>query len=410
MALFGIKNHWWVLISFVLAIPLGYFFGEELQFFEYIGTAFINLLKMIIVPLVTFSIINAIGRFEKSADLRRLGLKTMLFYMSTSLLAIVLGLTLINIIQPGVGVNLPMTDQEKYKLSIDGPRSLVDLLLKIIPENPIKALAEMKMLNVIFFSILFGAALSQLKGEIRTTFLNFSEAVYEIMIIITGWVIKLVPIGIFGLIIKAFNQAEVELFDAVVKYLLTVGAGLLIHLFITQPLILYIFTRKNPYQHFRRMSEAIVTVLATASSLATMPVTMKCVEEKAGVPRRITNFVIPLGATVNMDGGALFECAGALFVAQVLGFDLTLTQQLMVVFTALLASIGAAGVPSGGIVVIFIVLESIGIRGATSDFIVGIMLAVDRPLDLIRGVVNIFGDSIGAVVIHETEKKKIIEY
>ncbi len=404
MNLLKIKNHWWILIAFLTAIPLGIFWGEHLRLFEYVGTAFINLLKMVIVPLVTFSIINSLARFEKSKDLQRIGLKTIAFYLSTSLIAILLGLTLFNTIQPGLGVELPVSDEEKYSLSVEGPKNILDLLVRIIPENPMAAFAEMNMLNVIFFSILFGIALTRLKPKLREQFMGFSESVYETMIVITGWIIKLVPIGVFGLIIKAINNTDIAFFKSVLFYILTVAAGLLIHLLIIQPLILYLFTKQNPYVHFRRMSAAIVTVLATASSLATMPVTMKCVEENAKVPKQITNFVIPLGATVNMDGGALFECVGALFVAQVMGFELSFSQQFIAVFTALLASIGAAGVPSGGIVVIFIVIEAIGLSGPTADFIVGIMLAVDRPLDLIRGVVNIFGDSIGAVVIHKSEQ------
>lgn len=406
MSLFKIANHWWILIAFVTAIPLGIFFGEYLRFFEYIGTAFINLLKMVIVPLVTFSIINSLARFERARDLRRIGLKTIAFYMSTSLIAILLGLFLFNTIRPGQHVELPISPEEQETMSVGGPRNILDLLVRIIPENPIAALAEMNMLNVIFFSVLFGIALTRLRPGLRDQFLGFSESVYEVMIVMTGWIIKLVPLGVFGLIIKAINNTDAAFFRSVLLYLATVAAGLLIHLLLIQPLILYLFTRTNPYVHFRRMSSAIVTVLATASSLATMPVTMKCVEQNAKVPKRITNFVIPLGATINMDGGALFECVGALFVAQVMGFELTFFQQFIAVFTALLASIGAAGVPSGGIVVIFIVIEAIGLSGPTADFIVGIMLAVDRPLDLIRGVVNIFGDSIGAVVIHSTEPER----
>ncbi len=392
-----------VLLAFVIAIPAGIYFGEYLTWAEYLGTAFVNLLKMIIVPLVTFSLINAVARFERTDELRRIGAKTFLFYMGTSLVAISLGLTLVNTIQPGVGVDLPVSEEEQYTLQLDRPQNLLDLLVRIIPANPVQALAEMNMLNIIFFSLLFGMALTQIPGKLRESFLDLSQAIYGAILVITRWIIRLIPLGIFGLVIKAINQADLTFFQSVLWYLVTVGAGLLIHLFLLQPLIYFLFTRENPYVHMQRMSEAFVTVLATASSLATMPVTMKCVREKAGVPESITNFVIPMGATINMDGGALFECAGALFVAQVLGIDLTIGQQLLVVFTALLASIGAAGVPSGGIVVIFIVLESVGLKGPTVDFIVGIMLAVDRPLDLIRGVVNIFGDSIGAVVIHRTE-------
>ncbi len=394
-----------IVLAFVVGIPLGIFFGEELAFMEYLGTIFINLLKMIIVPLVTFSLILSVARFEDSNELKRLGGKTALYYMMTSFLAIITGLTLFNLIGPGEGIDvesLPV-DLTQAGAELTPPQSIWDVLVSIVPENPIQALAEMRMLNVIFFSLIFGIALSKIEPKYRDHFLNYSEAIYQTMIVITSWIIKLAPIGILGLLIKAINDTDVGFMQSVLYYILTVAAGLLIHLFIVQPLVLFLFTKENPYSHFRRMSDAILTVLATASSLATIPVTMRCVEEKAGVSPKISRFIIPLGATVNMDGSALFECAGALFVAQILGVDLNLTQQIVVVMTALLASIGAAGIPSGGIVVIFIVTDAVGLSGSTTDFIIGIMLAVDRPLDLIRGVVNIFGDSIGAVVVDRSE-------
>ena len=405
MKRFGINHHWLILISFLVAIPTGLFFGKQLQFLEYIGTAFIQLLKMVIVPLVTFSIINALARFEQTKELRRIGWKTLGYFMISSLAAILVGLLLFNIINPGLNVDLPVGSAEGLSLQINRPESLLDILVNIIPANPIKALAEMNMLSIIFFSTLFGIALTKINPKMREQFLGFSESVYEVMIVITNWVIALIPIGIFGLIIKAINQTDISFFKSVFWYIITLGFGLLLLFFVIQPLFLFLFTRKNPILHCRQMGDAIITALATSSSLATLPVTMKCVEQNAGVPKKITNFVVPLGATINMDASAMFEAIAALFIAQVLGFELGFAQQFIVMMTALLASIGAAGVPSAGIVVIFIVIEAIGIKGSAADFIIGVILAVDRPLDIMRTVINIYGDTIAAVVVWESEKE-----
>lgn len=405
MKRFGINHHWLILISFLVAIPTGLFFGKQLQFLEYIGTAFIQLLKMVIVPLVTFSIINALARFEQTKELRRIGWKTLGYFMISSLAAILVGLLLFNIINPGLNVDLPVGSAEGLSLQINRPESLLDILVNIIPANPIKALAEMNMLSIIFFSTLFGIALTKINPKMREQFLGFSESVYEVMIVITNWVIALIPIGIFGLIIKAINQTDISFFKSVFWYIITLGFGLLLLFFVIQPLFLFLFTRKNPILHCRQMGDAIITALATSSSLATLPVTMKCVEQNAGVPKKITNFVVPLGATINMDASAMFEAIAALFIAQVLGFELGFATQFIVMMTALLASIGAAGVPSAGIVVIFIVIEAIGIKGSAADFIIGVILAVDRPLDIMRTVINIYGDTIAAVVVWESEKE-----
>lgn len=400
----GLNHNWLILLSFLIAIPTGLLFGEHLTFLEHIGTAFIRLLKMIIVPLVTFSIINALARFEQSAELRRIGWKTLGYFMISSLAAIMVGLVVFNFINPGLNVELPVGSGAELSLQVNRPEGLLDILVNIIPANPIQALAEMNMLSIIFFAILFGIALTKVSPQMKENFLGFSESIYDVMIVITNWVIALIPIGIFGLVIKAINQTDVSFFKSVFWYIITLGSALLIIFFVVQPLFLYLFTRKSPVLHLRQMGEAVITALATSSSLATMPVSMKCVEQNAKVPKKITNFIIPLGATINMDASAAFEAIGALFIAQVLGFELGLSQQFIVVMTALLASIGAAGVPSAGIVVIFIVIEAIGIKGSAADFIIGVILAVDRPLDIMRTAINIYGDTIAAVVVSESEK------
>jgi Na+/H+-dicarboxylate symporter len=211
------------------------------------------------------------------------------------------------------------------------------------------------------------------------------------------------PLGVFGLITRVVAQSGLESFKALGLYMMTIALGLSVHLFITLPLLLKLLGRINPRIHFRNMAEPLALAFSTSSSAATLPVTLRTVEEDVGVSNRVSSFVLPMGATVNMDGTALYECAGVLFIAQVLGADLGLFQQLMVVLTALLASIGAAAVPSAGLVIIFIVLEAVNLRGPEVNLIVGAMLAVDRPLDMFRTAVNVFSDSCGAAIIARSE-------
>ena len=400
--------HWQVLIAMGLGIIFAAVLGESSGFVEPIGKAFVSLLKMVIVPLIPVSIIGGVVSIGSGQNLTRLGGKTLLFYASTSFIACSIGLLMVNLLKPGVGLDMSALGADvlqKPQASGEQAEGLGAILEKIIPENPVAAAANMDMLGLIFFSIAFGVALSMVAEEHRKQVQPFLEGFCEVMLKLTLMIVKLAPIGVFCLVVAAVNKTDAQFLGAVGRYIAAVALGLAIHLFVVLPTIYFIFTRRNPVQHFVAMKEALATMLATASSLATLPVTMRCVEENAKVPKKISSFVLPLGATVNMDGTALFECIGAIFIAQVVGgVELTMAQQITVVGTALLASVGAAGLPSAGLIVIFMVLEAIGIQAdATVGIIVGTMLAIDRPLDLLRGMTNIFSDSIGAVVLAKTE-------
>jgi len=272
-----------------------------------------------------------------------------------------------------------------------------------VPVNVVQAAAEADMLAVIFFSIVLGLSISFIGEGHRKQLLSFFDAGFEAMMKLTGGVILFAPIGVFGLITRLVGSTGFDSFRALGLYALTLTVGLSLHLFVTLPLLLLLLGRIKPSIHFRNMIEPLVMAFSTSSSGATLPVTLRTVETKVGVSNRISSFVLPMGATVNMDGTALYECAGALFIAQVMGVDLSLWQQIIVVITALLASVGAAAVPSAGLVVIFIVLEAIGLRGPQVELIVGAMLAIDRPLDMYRTSVNIFSDSCGAAIIARSE-------
>jgi Na+/H+-dicarboxylate symporter len=223
------------------------------------------------------------------------------------------------------------------------------------------------------------------------------------MMNITGIIIKFAPLGVTGLITKVVSISGFAIFAAVGKYMLTIASGLTIHILIVLPLLFYLLTGIHPKRHYRAMASALGTAFATSSSNATLPVTMRCIEQNAGVSNKVSSFVLPMGATINMDGTALYECAGVLFISQVLGIELGIAGQFTIVITALLASVGAAGIPSAGLVMIFIVTQAVGFQDADVAVIIGTMLAVDRPLDMMRTMVNIFSDSVGAAVIASSE-------
>jgi Na+/H+-dicarboxylate symporter len=309
---------------------------------------------------------------------------------------------MVNLIRPGVGANLTGTDQQALP-ELSTPESPIQLLLDIVPQNVVQAAATADMLALIFFCIVFGAALSTLPDKSRRPLVEFFDALFHVMMTLTSGIIKFLPIGVFALITRMIGTTGFDAFRPLAMYALTIFSGVTIHFFVSLPILLILLGRISPRIHFANMREPLLIAFSTSSSGATLPVTMNVVEEKVGVSNKIASFVLPMGATINMDGTAVFECAGALFIAQAMGFDLTIMQQGIVVLTALLASIGAAAVPSAGLVVIFIVLGAIGLEGPGVDVIVGSMLAIDRPLDMYRTAANVFSDSCGAAIIARSE-------
>ncbi len=401
-----LKLHWKIFIGMALGALLAFVSPEAAMKVAPLGDIFMRLLKMVIVPLIFTSITAGVAGIGDSRNLGRLGAKTFGYYIVTSTLAIVVGLTLVNIIQPGVGLVVAQ-EQVINPADLDQPGSVVDILMRIIPINPVQAAASGDILGVIFFAIFFGFALTRLPTAQAKPVLSFFQSAFEAMMQVTHAVISLAPIGVFGLISRAVVSMGGELFQAVGLYMITIAAGLSIHFLVVLPLLFFLLTRRNPLDHYRAMAAVMAMAFSASSSSATLPLTLDAVEKKAGVSNKISSFVLPMGATVNMDGTALYECAGVLFIAQALGIDLSFSQQLVVVMTALLASIGAAGVPSAGLVMIFIVLEAVGITTPAAYALVGVMLAVDRPLDMYRTVVNVMSDSIGAVVIAHTEGEQL---
>ena len=409
-----LQLHWQIIICMILGTILGTYYNQidfinnqSYTLIVLLGDIFVRLLKMIIVPLIFTSIIIGISSIKDQSKIGRLGLKTFIYYMCTSLFAILIGLTLANVIQPGVGA-VTIDQVGAYDTSkLSTSNSILDILKRMIPTNPIGALAKGDILGVIFFALFFGVMMNFSPSDSRSTIKKIIKSIYDIILKMTQVIIKCAPIGVLGLMTKTVSNTGLSIFKELGMYALTIGLGLSIHLFIVLPLIIFVFIRVNPIIHFKAMATAMVTAFSTSSSSATLPVTMKCVNENVKASNETTSFVLPMGATINMDGTALYECAGVLFIAQALGIQLDASQQFIVVITALLASVGAAGIPSAGLVMLFIVTDAVGLKSDAVALWVGSMLAIDRPLDMFRTMVNITSDSVGAAVIAKSEGEKL---
>ncbi len=398
-----IKLHWQILIALVLGVLFGLYFADYVYYISWMGDLFLRGLRMVIVPLILTSIISGVANIGNAENLGRLGLKTMGYYVMTSIIAILTGLFFVNVLKPGVGADLGFL-QEVEGIA-DSSRSLGETLLNIIPTNIFDAFSTGSMLSVIFFSILFGFFITKIKDKPRKTMTDFFNASFDVMMKITMFIIKFTPYGVFGIVaLQVSNSPD---FGALVQrmgiYMLTVILALFVHFVISLPLLTRFLGRVNPLKHFRAVSTPLLTAFSTSSSSATLPLTMTAVEKNDGVSNKITSFTLPLGATINMDGTALYECVAAIFIAQAYGVDLTFFQQIIVVITALLASIGAAGIPMAGMVMITVILTAVGLPLEG----IGLILAVDRILDMFRTATNVWSDSCGAVIIAKSEGEQL---
>ena len=411
MGIYLKQLHWQIFISMILGIIIGSGIDSDSSVYTFmitLGIIFVSLLKMITIPLIFTSILTGITNISNFGQLGRIGLKTISYYLMTSLFAIIIGLALTNILKPGYTYSLDPETVTMYDYTnLNTPDSPLDIFIRMVPTNPIASAANGDMLSIIFFTILLGIAITQLPNEHKTKLTSFFEAFFQAIMKLTQMIIKISPIGVFGLIVKTTATSDIDLFYSIWKYMLTITLGLSIHIFIILPMLFFFITHINPLKHFKAMSAAMATAFSTSSSSSTLPVTIKCVREKVKASDKVSGFVLPMGATINMDGTALYECAGVIFISQILGVDLTVTQQLIIVVTALLASIGAAGIPSAGLVMIFIVTQAVGFNDEQVALIIGAMLAVDRPLDMFRTMVNVTSDSIGAAIIAHSEGEKL---
>ncbi|MFN8206395.1 MAG: dicarboxylate/amino acid:cation symporter [Bacteroidales bacterium] len=394
--------HWQILAALILGVLYGIFFKENYEWVSWMGDIFLRALKMVVVPLILFSIIYGVASIGSGDNLGRIGLKTMAFYIGTTILAILTGLLLMNLFSPGVGAQLTIDQSTAGKFNQS--TSIRDILINIVPDNIFQAFANSNTLQVILFAILFGVFIGKIREESKKSMLAFFEAGSEVMMRITMFVIAFAPLGIFGIVSKQVAQQSdlVELLSRLGAYFGVVLLGLFIQSGISLPFILSLF-RVNPIRHYKAISQVLITAFSTSSSNATLPLTMSTVEQNCGVSRKICSFTLPLGATINMNGTALYEIAAALFIAQVYAIHLTLGQQCIMVLTALLAAVGAAGIPMAGLVTMTIVLSSAGLPLEG----VALVLPIDRPLDMFRTLVNVLGDTCGAVVVAKTEGEEV---
>lgn len=404
---FSIPLHFQILVALIAGGFFGYLFPNATIYTNWAGDMFLRALNMIIVPLIFCSITTGVASVGSSGNLGRLGLKTIGFYVFSTLAAIITGLVLVSAIKPGVGAELgfaaPVDD-----ISVASD-SFGQTLIKIIPSNIFEAMMKGEMLSIIFFAILFGFFITRIKENARETLMAVINAVLDVIMEITMFIIKFTPIGIFSITGKVIAQQILsgndvgEVIARLGLYFLTVLAGLLIHGMLTLPLSVKLIGRANPIKHMKNMMTPLLTAFSTSSSSATLPLTMEAVEKKNGVSNKIASFTLPLGATINMNGTALYECVAAMFIAQAYGIDLSIGQQVIVVFTALLAAIGSAGIPMAGLVMMAIVLKAVGLPLEG----LGLVLAVDRILDMFRTTINVYGDTCAAVIIAKSEGEEL---
>lgn len=404
-SIFPKQLHWLILLALVLALAVGGLLPAEhdaVAVLAFIGTLFLNALKMLVVPLILAAIIAGAANLN-GPSLGQLGLKTMAYYLTTTFFAVMVGLVVVNTFTPGLIDGQPAAEQlglaestEEVMSNVEGRSGdIVDIFLRMLPPNIVAAAAEGQMLGLIVFGLLFGFATTRLTSELGEAQRRFWNSSYEAMIVITNWVMRFAPIGVFALVAKVVAQTGWESIQTVGLFFLTVLGALALHFLVTLPLLLRFVGRVSPIRQYQAMAPALLTAFSTSSSSSTLPVTLDCVQRRAGVSKQTSSFVLPLGATINMDGTALYECAVVLFIAQAYGLDLSLAQQALVVITALVTSIGVAGIPSASLVAIAVILGAVGLPLEG----IGLILVVDRILDMCRTAVNVFSDACGAVVI-----------
>jgi Na+/H+-dicarboxylate symporter len=411
------KLHWQIAIALALAAVAGAFFAPDSHVIvasAFVGNLFLNALKMLVVPLIVSSLIQGLLSLNDPNALSRMGLKAVAYYMVTCLLAVLVGLTILNIVQPGIidgkpaGVLLGLQahgDDVVAKLGHHDMGDIVSVFTRLIPSNLIEAAAKGDILGLIFFSLAFGYFCSRLPEPLASTQRNFWLGFQQVMLGITGLVMRFAPYGVFGLVAKTIALTGLDAIKPLALFFISVLGGLATHMFIVLPLTLRFVGRVSPWRHFKAMTPALLTAFSSSSSVATLPITLDCLQNRAGVSSRVTSFVLPLGATINLDGSALYEISVVMFMAQAYGLDLSFTTQIVIALLALITSTGIAGIPSASLVAISVILAAVGLPLEG----LGVILAVDRILDMCRTSVNVFGDSCGAVVVARLEGEDILK-
>ena len=390
-----------ILISLILSVVVGLMAGVEgLPFIKWwiapIGTIFINLIKMVIVPIVFTSLVVGMTSLGDLKKLGRIGIKTIFIYLFTTAIAIIIGFAVAGIIHPGIGLEMTAGDAVKVK---EAP-SIMQVFVAMVPTNPVASMAKADILPIIIFALFVGVGILQVGGKKSQLLIDWFDAAAEVSYKIINMVMQFAPIGVFCLLLPVVAENGPKVLLPLLSVIACMALGSVIHAVAVYSSMARIWGNTSPLKFFRGMSEAILIAFTTCSSAATLPINMKNCQEKLGCSRDITSFVLPLGATINMDGTAIYMGVCSLFIANVYGIDLTMAQMGMIVLTGTLASIGTAGVPGAGLIMLSMVLLSVGLPMEGLALVAGI----DRILDMFRTTVNITGDAAVTCVINETEK------
>ena len=403
-----------ILVAMAVGAIVGWLVGPEakiLGFCDFLGTVFLNLLKMVVVPLIAASIITGVASVGSGRDLGRLGIKTLAFYVFTTLLSVLIALVLVDVIKPGIVNGEPAHSLLALEASSDivnasvqqkASVTVTDTLLAIIPTNVIQAASSNNLLGVMFFSVLFGFFLARIELPYRQTLLDLTQGVFRVMMRMTIFIMSLAPLGIFGLTAKVVAKSGIHAAGPILTFGACVVAGILIYAGVALPVMLRLAGIRNPYRLFSAMSPALLTAFSTASSAAALPLSLESLEKRANVSERIASFVMPLGTSINHAGSALYECAGAMFIAQAYGLHLSFGQQFTVVVLALLTSMGIAGIPAASLVAIAVILSAVGLPPEG----IGALLVLDRLLDMARTAINVFADAACTVIVARLEGEK----
>lgn len=398
-----------ITIGLITGAIAGALIGEKAAYLEPFGTAFIRLITMVVVPLVLASLVVGTVSIGDIKKLGRVGGKTIIYYIVTTAIAVSIGLVLCNLVRPGEGLSEEVEKKLLSDYSVDTAKigiskeklSPSEILVRMIPSNPVRAMAEGDMLAIIVFAILLGIALASIESARTKSVVSFFEGLNDAMIKLVELIMKVAPYGVFALIAAVVGKFGADILKTLIWYALVVLSGLVLHMTVIYSLSLRFLGRMKLRTFYRGVRDAQLVAFGTSSSNATLPVSMKCAEENLGVSNKIASFVLPLGATINMDGTALYQGVAAVFIAQVYGIPLSFIDQLLIVLTATLASIGAAGVPGAGVITLALVLKVAGIP----EIGIALILGVDRILDMCRTVVNITGDLTCAIFISRTENE-----
>lgn len=389
-----------IFTAFVLAIILGSIFGSKIDFLQPLGDLFLRLIKFVIAPLILSTLVVGVASMSDPKQLGRIGVKTIVYYLATTAVAIIIGLSVAFLLSPGKGVDLPKEEAAVPEAAAAEPQSAVDTLLNIVPVNPFEALATGNILQIIFFALFLGIAMTMI-GEKAAPVLRFFEGFAEVMYKITGIIMRVAPIGILGLMAPVVGQYGLSVLLPLLKVIAAVYIACVVHALVVYSLAVKTMGKMSPVTFFKGIFPAALVAYSTASSAGTLPVTMKNTTENLGVPKRIASFVLPLGATINMDGTAIYQGVAVVFIAQFFNMELTFLQLLTVVLTTVLASIGTAGVPGAGMIMLAMVLNSVNMPLEGIALIAGI----DRVLDMMRTSVNIVGDASAAVIVAGSERE-----